>query len=85
MFFFVCCQAYSAALQTQWQWVNQLCLCVEEHLKDNSAYFQVKYVNNLHQNCFSNQLKSQLVNLSIYFPNFYVGCNSEGFVTFSFY
>ncbi|XP_056890615.1 microtubule-actin cross-linking factor 1 isoform X4 [Takifugu flavidus] len=33
-------EAYSAALQTQWQWVNQLCLCVEEHLKDNSAYFQ---------------------------------------------
>eukprot|EP00066_Takifugu_rubripes_P017863 XP_011607129.1 PREDICTED: microtubule-actin cross-linking factor 1 isoform X3 [Takifugu rubripes] len=33
-------EAYSAALQTQWQWVNQLCLCVEEHMKDNSAYFQ---------------------------------------------
>uniref|UniRef100_A0A3B3ZE18 Uncharacterized protein n=1 Tax=Periophthalmus magnuspinnatus TaxID=409849 RepID=A0A3B3ZE18_9GOBI len=33
-------EAYSAALQTQWQWVNQLCLCVEQHLKDNTAYFQ---------------------------------------------
>ncbi|XP_036948795.1 microtubule-actin cross-linking factor 1, isoforms 1/2/3/5 isoform X19 [Acanthopagrus latus] len=33
-------EAYSAALQTQWQWVNQLCVCVEQHLKDNTAYFQ---------------------------------------------
>ncbi|XP_070702106.1 microtubule-actin cross-linking factor 1, isoforms 1/2/3/4 [Pempheris klunzingeri] len=33
-------EAYSAALQTQWQWVNQLCMCVEQHLKDNTAYFQ---------------------------------------------
>ncbi|XP_047461909.1 microtubule-actin cross-linking factor 1 isoform X19 [Mugil cephalus] len=33
-------EAYSAALQTQWQWVDQLCLCVEQHLRDNTAYFQ---------------------------------------------
>ncbi|XP_038827418.1 microtubule-actin cross-linking factor 1-like [Salvelinus namaycush] len=33
-------EAYSAALQTQWQWVRQLCVCVEQHLKDNTAYFQ---------------------------------------------
>ncbi|XP_030644544.1 microtubule-actin cross-linking factor 1 [Chanos chanos] len=33
-------EAYSAALQTQWQWVGQLCVCVEQHLKDNTAYFQ---------------------------------------------
>ncbi|XP_039977302.1 microtubule-actin cross-linking factor 1 isoform X2 [Xiphias gladius] len=33
-------EAYSAALQTQWQWVDQLSLCVEQHLKDNTAYFQ---------------------------------------------
>ncbi|XP_041665491.1 microtubule-actin cross-linking factor 1 isoform X19 [Cheilinus undulatus] len=33
-------EAYSAALQTQWQWVDQLCVCVEQHLKDNTAYFQ---------------------------------------------
>ncbi|XP_038580127.1 microtubule-actin cross-linking factor 1 isoform X13 [Micropterus salmoides] len=33
-------EAYSAALQNQWQWVNQLCVCVEQHLKDNTAYFQ---------------------------------------------
>ncbi|MBN3307540.1 MACF1 factor, partial [Amia calva] len=33
-------EAYSAALQTQWQWVRQLCLCVEQHLRDNTAYFQ---------------------------------------------
>ncbi|XP_036070195.1 microtubule-actin cross-linking factor 1 isoform X6 [Oryzias melastigma] len=33
-------EAYSAALQTQWQWVDQLCVCVEQHLKDNTSYFQ---------------------------------------------
>ncbi|XP_045082277.1 microtubule-actin cross-linking factor 1-like isoform X11 [Coregonus clupeaformis] len=33
-------EAYSAALQTQWQWVRQLCVCVEQHLKDNTVYFQ---------------------------------------------
>ncbi|XP_061753233.1 microtubule-actin cross-linking factor 1 isoform X17 [Nerophis ophidion] len=33
-------EAYSAALQTQWQWVDQLCVCVEQHLKDNTVYFQ---------------------------------------------
>ncbi|KAJ8000014.1 hypothetical protein DPEC_G00200410 [Dallia pectoralis] len=33
-------EAYNAALQTQWQWVRQLCVCVETHLKDNTAYFQ---------------------------------------------
>ncbi|XP_061678747.1 microtubule-actin cross-linking factor 1 isoform X3 [Syngnathoides biaculeatus] len=32
-------EAYGAALQTQWRWVEQLCLCVEQHLKDNAAYF----------------------------------------------
>lgn len=34
-------QAYSAAVQTQWQWIKQLCLCVEQHVKENAAYFQV--------------------------------------------
>ncbi|XP_054619826.1 microtubule-actin cross-linking factor 1, isoforms 1/2/3/4 isoform X6 [Dunckerocampus dactyliophorus] len=33
-------EAYSAALQTQWQWVDQLCVCVEQHLRDNTLYFQ---------------------------------------------
>ncbi|XP_066430092.1 microtubule-actin cross-linking factor 1 isoform X10 [Eleutherodactylus coqui] len=33
-------EAYSAAVVSQWQWVKQLCLCVEQHLKENSAYFQ---------------------------------------------
>uniref|UniRef100_A0A8C1UKZ2 Microtubule actin crosslinking factor 1 n=1 Tax=Cyprinus carpio TaxID=7962 RepID=A0A8C1UKZ2_CYPCA len=33
-------EAYSAALQTQWQWIKELCICVEQHLKDNTAYFQ---------------------------------------------
>ncbi|XP_072466054.1 microtubule-actin cross-linking factor 1 isoform X4 [Notamacropus eugenii] len=33
-------EAYSAAIQSQWQWMKQLCLCVEQHVKENSAYFQ---------------------------------------------
>ncbi|XP_074073694.1 microtubule-actin cross-linking factor 1 isoform X3 [Macrotis lagotis] len=33
-------EAYSAAIQSQWQWMKQLCLCVEQHIKENSAYFQ---------------------------------------------
>ncbi|XP_075460611.1 microtubule-actin cross-linking factor 1 isoform X5 [Ascaphus truei] len=33
-------EAYSAAVFSQWQWVQQLCLCVEQHVKENSAYFQ---------------------------------------------
>lgn len=34
-------QAYSAAVQTQWLWIKQLCLCVDQHLRENTAYFQV--------------------------------------------
>ncbi|XP_078712015.1 microtubule-actin cross-linking factor 1-like isoform X5 [Lampetra fluviatilis] len=33
-------QAYIAAMQTQWNWVLQLCSCVETHLAENTAYFQ---------------------------------------------
>ncbi|NXA41394.1 MACF1 factor, partial [Eudromia elegans] len=33
-------EAYGAAVQTQWQWIKQLCLCVEQHVKENAAYFQ---------------------------------------------
>ncbi|XP_059365704.1 microtubule-actin cross-linking factor 1 isoform X12 [Carassius carassius] len=33
-------EAYSAALQTQWQWIKELCICVEQHLKNNTTYFQ---------------------------------------------
>ncbi|XP_053310588.1 microtubule-actin cross-linking factor 1 [Spea bombifrons] len=33
-------EAYSAAVMSQWQWVQQLCLCVEQHVKENTAYFQ---------------------------------------------
>ncbi|XP_005665932.1 dystonin isoform X28 [Sus scrofa] len=33
-------EAYRAAMQTQWSWVLQLCQCVEQHIKDNSAYFE---------------------------------------------
>ncbi|KAM9116260.1 microtubule-actin cross-linking factor 1 isoform 10-T10 [Pangshura tecta] len=33
-------EAYSAAVQSQWQWIKQLCLCVDQHVKENTAYFQ---------------------------------------------
>ncbi|XP_048671676.1 microtubule-actin cross-linking factor 1 isoform X31 [Marmota marmota marmota] len=33
-------EAYSAAVQSQLQWMRQLCLCVEQHVKENAAYFQ---------------------------------------------
>ncbi|XP_074190545.1 microtubule-actin cross-linking factor 1 isoform X19 [Rhinolophus sinicus] len=33
-------EAYSAAVQSQLQWMRQLCLCVEQHVKENTAYFQ---------------------------------------------
>nr|XP_014343669.1 PREDICTED: microtubule-actin cross-linking factor 1 [Latimeria chalumnae] len=33
-------EAYSAAVQSQWQWVKQLCGCVEQHVRENTAYFQ---------------------------------------------
>ncbi|XP_073776575.1 dystonin isoform X31 [Danio rerio] len=32
-------EAYRAAMQTQWSWILQLCHCVEQHLKDNTVYF----------------------------------------------
>ncbi|XP_026520901.1 dystonin [Notechis scutatus] len=33
-------QAYRAAMQTQWSWILQLCQCVEQHLRENTAYFE---------------------------------------------
>ncbi|XP_029700380.1 plectin isoform X2 [Takifugu rubripes] len=33
-------EAFTAALQTQWSWILQLCCCIETHLKQNTAYFQ---------------------------------------------
>uniref|UniRef100_A0A673HHV8 Plectin-like n=1 Tax=Sinocyclocheilus rhinocerous TaxID=307959 RepID=A0A673HHV8_9TELE len=33
-------EAFSAALQTQWSWILQLCCCIETHLKENASYFQ---------------------------------------------
>ncbi|XP_054601412.1 plectin a isoform X9 [Nothobranchius furzeri] len=33
-------EAFTAALQTQWSWMLQLCCCIETHLKENTAYFQ---------------------------------------------
>ncbi|XP_073667794.1 plectin isoform X4 [Paramisgurnus dabryanus] len=33
-------EAFTAALQTQWSWILQLCCCIETHLRENTAYFQ---------------------------------------------
>ncbi|XP_064268300.1 dystonin-like isoform X4 [Passer domesticus] len=33
-------EAYRAAMQTQWSWILQLCHCVEQHLRENAAYFE---------------------------------------------
>ncbi|XP_054990225.1 dystonin isoform X1 [Sorex araneus] len=33
-------EAYRAAMQTQWSWILQLCQCVEQHIKENCAYFE---------------------------------------------
>ncbi|XP_074847226.1 dystonin isoform X11 [Carettochelys insculpta] len=33
-------EAYKAAMQTQWSWILQLCHCVEQHLRENAAYFE---------------------------------------------
>ncbi|XP_028721206.1 dystonin isoform X23 [Peromyscus leucopus] len=33
-------EAYRAAMQTQWSWILQLCQCVEQHIKENTAYFE---------------------------------------------
>ncbi|XP_076745961.1 plectin isoform X19 [Maylandia zebra] len=33
-------ESFTAALQTQWSWILQLCCCIEAHLKENTAYYQ---------------------------------------------
>ncbi|XP_047216434.1 plectin-like isoform X1 [Girardinichthys multiradiatus] len=33
-------EAFTAALQTQWSWILQLCCCIEAHLKENTAHYQ---------------------------------------------
>ncbi|XP_059423211.1 plectin-like [Carassius carassius] len=33
-------EEFSAALQTQWSWILQVCCCIETHLRENTAYFQ---------------------------------------------
>uniref|UniRef100_A0A673J0E0 Plectin b n=1 Tax=Sinocyclocheilus rhinocerous TaxID=307959 RepID=A0A673J0E0_9TELE len=33
-------EAFTAALQTQWSWILQVCCCIETHLRENTAYFQ---------------------------------------------
>ncbi|XP_022239565.1 microtubule-actin cross-linking factor 1-like isoform X12 [Limulus polyphemus] len=35
-----CIEAYLAAMQSQWSWLLQLTICLEEHLKHSSAYHQ---------------------------------------------
>uniref|UniRef100_A0A2K5PDK3 Dystonin n=1 Tax=Cebus imitator TaxID=2715852 RepID=A0A2K5PDK3_CEBIM len=32
--------SHLAAMQTQWSWILQLCQCVEQHIKENTAYFE---------------------------------------------
>lgn len=34
-------QAYMDTLQTQWSWILQITKCIDVHLKENAAYFQV--------------------------------------------
>lgn len=39
-------------LQTQWSWILQITKCIDVHLKENAAYFQVSSeVENSHQFC----------------------------------
>lgn len=46
------CQAYMDTLQTQWSWILQITKCIDVHLKENAAYFQVSSeVENSHQFC----------------------------------
>ncbi|CAL8260213.1 unnamed protein product, partial [Boreogadus saida] len=33
-------EAFTAALQTQWSWILQLCCCIEAHQKENTSYYQ---------------------------------------------
>ncbi|XP_078722436.1 plectin isoform X2 [Lampetra fluviatilis] len=33
-------ESYLAAMQTQWNWILQICCCIETHIKENTAYFQ---------------------------------------------
>ncbi|XP_051813192.1 plectin isoform X15 [Acanthochromis polyacanthus] len=33
-------ESFTAALQTEWSWILQLCCCIEAHLKENTAYYQ---------------------------------------------
>uniref|UniRef100_A0A8C2I7G8 Plectin b n=1 Tax=Cyprinus carpio TaxID=7962 RepID=A0A8C2I7G8_CYPCA len=33
-------ESFTAALQTQWSWILQVCCCIENHLRENTAYFQ---------------------------------------------
>ncbi|XP_075058641.1 dystonin isoform X19 [Mixophyes fleayi] len=33
-------EAYKSAMQTQWNWILQLCSCVEHHIRQNTSYFE---------------------------------------------
>uniref|UniRef100_A0A674P4F0 Plectin b n=1 Tax=Takifugu rubripes TaxID=31033 RepID=A0A674P4F0_TAKRU len=51
-------EAFTAALQTQWSWILQLCCCIEAHLKENTAYYQVSlriFDENIHIKKLFNQ------------------------------
>lgn len=39
-------QAYMDTLQTQWSWILQITKCIDVHLKENAAYFQVFILTN---------------------------------------
>ena len=39
-------QAYMDTLQTQWSWILQITKCIDVHLKENAAYFQVFILSN---------------------------------------
>lgn len=41
-----CFQAYMDTLQTQWSWILQITKCIDVHLKENAAYFQVFILSN---------------------------------------
>lgn len=40
-------------LQTQWSWILQITKCIDVHLKENAAYFQVSSdLENSHYFCY---------------------------------
>lgn len=64
LFYIFSPQAFTAALQTQWSWILQLCCCIETHLKENTAYFQVCLLTNTAKLHYLKTLCAQLIWLS---------------------